>query len=122
MLFLVFQAEFCCGDGDAPVRFAGMEGSRLGGWRPDLASGLAASGQLAACVGADAMRWGFRLLLLHDGWGTAILQAVRPIAQREIPAYAGMTWVAVGMTRPGGNDGESNLLRTGRNPCLKSNR
>ena len=104
----------------------------------------------------------FRLLLRHDGWGTATLQAVRPIAQREIPAYAGMTrklphvlheleeipacagmtptaclalllpeeipafagmtWEGVGMTRPGGNDGESNLLRPGRNPCRKSRR
>ena len=38
----------------------------------------------------------FRLLLRHDGWGTATLQAVRLIAQREIPAFAGMTG-------PGGN-------------------
>ena len=35
---------------------------------------------------------------------------------------AGMTWEGVGMTRPGGNDGESNLLRPGRNPCRKSKR
>ena len=55
---------------------------------------------------------------------------------REIPAYAGMTWVSVGvtwegagMTRPRGsdvggcgNDGESNFLRPGRNPCRKSKR
>ena len=48
---------------------------------------------------------------------------------REIPACAGMTWECagmtwecVGMTRPGGNDGESNLLRPGRNPCRKSKR
>ena len=32
------------------------------------------------------------------GWGTATLQAVRLIAQREIPAYAGMTWEGAGMT------------------------
>ena len=115
----------------------------------------------------------FRLLLRHDGWGTAILKAVRPIAQQEIPAYAGMTWKlphvlheleeipacagmteteipacagmtptaclalllpeeipacagmtweGVGMTRPRRNDGESNLLRPGRNPCRKSRR
>ena len=42
---------------------------------------------------------------------------------------AGMTWVGVGMTWEcagmmgfGGNDGESNLLRPGRNPCRKSKR
>ena len=34
---------------------------------------------------------------------------------REIPAYTGMTGL-------GGNDGESNLLRPGRNPCRKSKR
>ena len=34
---------------------------------------------------------GGRLILRHDGWGTATLQAVRPIARREIPAFAGMT-------------------------------
>ena len=36
--------------------------------------------------------------LRHDGWGKATLQAVRLIAQGEIPAFAGMTWVVVGMT------------------------
>ena len=35
---------------------------------------------------------GFRFLLRHDGWGTAALQAVRPIAQQWIPAFAGMTY------------------------------
>ena len=49
----------------------------------------------------------------HDGCGTVTLQAVRPIARREIPAFAGitlegagmtlagavMTWVSAGMTR-----------------------
>ena len=44
-----------------------------------------------------ARKRGFRFLLRHDGWGTAIPQAVRRIAQREIPAFAGMTWVDVGM-------------------------
>ena len=61
--------------------------------------------------------------------GRQLSKAVRPIAQREIPAFAGMTWegagvtgLGAGMTRPGGNDGESNLLRPGRNPCRKSKR
>ena len=47
----------------------------------------------------------FRLLLRHDGWGRQLSKAVRPITQWEIPAYAGMTWEDVGMTRPGGNLG-----------------
>ena len=61
-------------------------------------------------------RDGFRFLLRHDGWGTATLQAVRLIAQREIPAYAGMTWEGVGMTRPGRNDGMGvGMMRPGGN-------
>ena len=41
---------------------------------------------------------------------------------------AGVTWEGAGMmrprgmTRPGGNGGESNLLRPGRNPCRKRKR
>ena len=78
--------------------------------------------------GQDSTHEGSVSFLRHDGWGTVTLQAVRLIAQREIPAYAGMTWVVVGMTRLGGNDvtwgndGESNLLRLGGNPCRKSKR
>ncbi len=81
--------------------------------------------------------------------GRQLSKAVRLIAQREIPAYAGMTWAGAGMTEPlwrvlsndreipacagmtwagagmtglGENDGETNLLRPGRNPCRKSKR
>ena len=66
--------------------------------------------------------------------GRRLSKAVRRIAQREIPAYAGMTWegagmtwegagmtgLGAGMTRPGGDDGESNLLRHGLRPGRNS--
>ena len=67
-------------------------------WKPrgELVAGFVGRAVEAGTSGRDVMRGGkgFRLLLRHDGWGTATLQAVRLIAQREIPAYAGMTgWV-----------------------------
>ena len=49
------------------------------------------------------MTIGGRFLVRHDGWGTAT-PSVRSIAQGEIPAYAGMTWVVAGMTGPDEND------------------
>ena len=64
-------------------------------WKPrgELVAGFVGRAVEAGASGRDVMRGkGFRLLLRHDGWGTATLQAVRLIAQREIPAYAGMTW------------------------------
>ena len=81
--------------------------------------------------------------MMWEGVGTTLAVLHPHLEVREIPAYAGMTWegagvtrvsvgvtrVSVGvtwegagMTRPGGNDGESNLLRPGRNPCRKSKR
>ena len=36
--------------------------------------------------------------------GRQLSKEVCRIAQREIPAYAGMTWEGAGVTRPGGSD------------------